>query len=364
MRPVFRTSRNLQKARIVVAIPARNEAEWIGRCLRALRRQTRKPDAVVLLLNNCTDRTAVIANVLSGRLPYRLHIRCHTFPLPTISAGNARRLAMQIAAQIGGPDGILLTTDADAVVANDWIERNLLSLASGADLVCGRVSLDPVEAGLIPLHLHVDDALECELTELLDAIAAILDPDPADPWPRHTQAAGASLAVTVAAFNQVGGIPALATGEDRAFVQALARMDAHIRHDPTVKVTVSGRIQGRASGGMADTIRRRMQRQDEFTDPGLEPSVDACRRVDFRRRVRLAWRTGMPEDGLAADLGIPETQLRDLLKSRFFGTAWAGIEQRSPFLTRRRVRFTELPRQIAYARELCEQYPVPDVLCP
>jgi hypothetical protein len=141
-------------------------------------------------------------------------------------------------------------------------------------------------------------------------------------------------------------------------------MDAQIRHDPTVKVTVSGRIQGRASGGMADTIRRRMQQQDEFTDPGLEPSVDAYRRIDFRRRVRFAWRTGTQEDGLAADLGIPETQLHDLLKSRFFGAAWAGIQQRSPFLARRRVRFTELPRQIAYARELCEQYPVPDVLCP
>ena len=135
---------------------------------------------------------------------------------------------MQLAAQIAGPDGILLTTDADAVVASDWIERNLLSLASGADLVCGQVSLDPVDATNIPLHLHVDDALECELTELLDSIAATLDPDPADPWPRHTELAGASLAVTVAAFNQVGGIPALTTGEDRAFVQALARMDAHI----------------------------------------------------------------------------------------------------------------------------------------
>jgi GT2 family glycosyltransferase len=364
MRRAFQTSCDIRKVRVVVAIPARNEAEWIGRCLRALRRQTRKPDAVVLLLNNCTDGTAAIANVLSSRVPYRLHIRSHTFPASTVSAGIARRLAMQFAAEIAGPDGMLLTTDADTVVANDWIERNLLSLASGADLVCGRVSLDPVEAMLIPLHLHADDALERELTELLDLIATTLDPDPADPWPRHTEAAGASLAVTVAAFNRVGGIPAMATGEDRAFVEALARMDAHIRHDPTINVTVSVRVHGRAPGGMADTIRRRMQQQDEFTDARLEPSVDAYRRLDFRRRTRIAWHRRAPERELAADLGIPDVQLRDMLQNRFFGTAWAEIEQRSPFLTRRRVRFTELPRQIAYAWDLCEQYPVSDVICP
>jgi hypothetical protein len=53
-----------------------------------------------------------------------------------------------------------------------------------------------------------------------------------------------------------------------------------------------------------------------------------------------------------------------MLKSRFFGAAWAGIEARSPFLVRRRVRFIELPRQIAYARELLEPHAVPDTTCP
>ena len=79
---------------------------------------------------------------------------------------------MEYAAELAGRDGILLTTDADTVVAPDWIERNLQALAAGADLVCGRVAVDPTEAALIPAHLHADDALECELTELLDQLAA------------------------------------------------------------------------------------------------------------------------------------------------------------------------------------------------
>ena len=323
-------------------------------------------DAVLLLANNCIDGTTAIAHALSFRLPYTLHVRVHTFAPSTASAGHARRFAMQAAAELAGSDGILLTTDADTVVAPDWIERNLLSLAAGADLVCGRVTVDPNEAALIPSHLHADDALECQLTKLQDQIAARLDPDPVDPWPRHAEAAGASLAVTVSAFDRAGGIPAIRSGEDRAFVQALARTDARIRHDPMITVTVSGRIHGRAPGGMAETIRRRMCRQDEFTDSTLEPAGDAYRRFDFRRRVRLAWRerlsgrTSFSE--LAADLGIPDAKFSGMLNNRFLGAAWVEIEANSPFLVRRRVRFTDLPKQIAYAQQLLEEDAVPDAI--
>jgi hypothetical protein len=69
-------------------------------------------------------------------------------------------------------------------------------------------------------------------------------------------------------------------------------------------VSVSGRWIGRAPGGMADTIRRRMQRQDEFTDEQVEPAVDACRRYDFRSRARRAWRRQSLSPELAIDLGL------------------------------------------------------------
>jgi hypothetical protein len=194
----------------------------------------------------------------------------------------------------------------------------------------------------------------------LDRIAFVLDPDPADPWPRHTEAAGASIAVTAAAFRRTSGFPPIATGEDRAFVKLLARMDARIRHDPAIRVTVSGRIFGRAEGGMADTMRRRMNQQDEFADDQLEPAGDAYRRMDFRRRAWLAWRNlrvgRSPPSDLAADLGISGALLQHLLGNRFFGAAWAEIESGSPFLLRRRVRFIDLPRQIAYARQLLGQH--------
>ncbi len=298
---------------------------------------------------------------MASRLPFALHIAWHEFSPSEANAGYARRLAMQYAADLAGSDGILLTTDADTIVAEDWVERNLAAIGSGADVVCGRVLVDPLEAALIASHLHDDDALECELTELLDKIAFTLDPVPADPWPRHTEASGASLAVTVAAFNEVGGIPAVAAGEDRAFVARLVQMDARIKHDPSIIVTVSGRLDGRAPGGMADTIRRRMQRQDEFSDDAVEPAADGYRRADFRRRVRIAWRDLQagykPQTELAADLGMSFATLLRSLDNPFFGKAWAEVEAATPLLVRRRVRFSELPRQIAYARQLLEQRP-------
>ena len=321
----------MRRGFIVVAIPAKDEAERIGACLLALARQTCRPHAVLVLANNCSDRTPAIASEWPRRCPTDCMWNAMTSQCGTLMQG--RRVGWQWLSQNGWvrPDGILLTTDADAVAAPDWIERNGKAIPPGADLVCGRIVLHPPEAALIPAHLHADDALECRLIELLDRIADRLDPDPADPLPRHTEAAGASLAVTRAAFRRAGGIPAVPSGEDRAFVRALARIDARIRHDPSVVVSVSGRTVGRAAGGMADTIRRRMQQQDEFTDEQAEPAVDAYRRYDFRRRVRGAWRRQSLPPELAIDLGIAPQPLRSHARRAVFRKCLGQHRSGKPF---------------------------------
>jgi hypothetical protein len=333
----------------IVAIPAKNEAERIGDCLTALNDQQHCPDAVVLLVNNSTDATEAIARALVPRLRYRLDVVSRDLPPGQANAGCARRLAMQLAADLAGPRGILLTTDADTIVSADWVRRNLAASRDGADVVCGRVVVDPREAALIPAHLHEDDARECALIGLVDDIAWTLDPEFHDPPPRHTEASGASLAVSVAAFRRAGGIPAIPSGEDRAFVASLWRMDARVRHDPGINVVVSGRIVGRAEGGMADAIRRRMVRQDEFADDQAEPVEDAVRRYSLRGRARHAWFARRVDDKLAEDLDIPRGLLLDALSRFFFGAAWAELERISPVLHRRRVRFADLRNEIAHA---------------
>ena len=345
----------------IVAIPARDEADRIAPCLIALSDQFQPPDVVVLLLNNCSDQTEAIARSLAPRLPFRLQVSCHDLPPPQANAGYARRLAMRMAAAHAGTDGVLLTTDADAVVPPDWISANVRALNQGADIVCGRAVIDPEEAALIPAHLHADDALECRLIGLLDRLAWTLDPEPHDPPPRHTEASGASLGVRADAFHRVGGIPEISAGEDRAFVRALWMMDAKVRHDPDIQVVVSGRIVGRAEGGMADAIRRRMIRQDEFVDEQVEPALDAFRRYNLRYRTRRAW-TGTLDARLAHDLALPRERLNDRLNHRYFGAAWAALEASSLILQRRRVRFVDLPEQIATAEALLHQMAIPETL--
>jgi GT2 family glycosyltransferase len=345
----------------IVAIPARDEAERIERCLTALNEQIRRPDAVVLLLNNCSDDTETIAHAMAPALRFRLDVISRILPPDEANAGLARGLAMHIAAAQAGDDGVLLTTDADAVVPPDWIFRNLVALRQGADIVCGRAVIDPVEAAMIPAHLHADDALECRLIALLDDLAWVLDPEPHDPPRRHTEASGASLAVRTDAFRRVGGVPAIAAGEDRAFVRALWMMDARVRHDPAIEVTVSGRVVGRAPGGMAEAIRRRMVRQDEFTDDQAETAVDGFRRYGFRNRVRRAWR-GSGDRTLAGELAISPARLGHALTRPFFGACWAELEGISPILKRRRVRFVDLPAAIADAEALLHQMTLPEML--
>jgi hypothetical protein len=219
--------------------------------------------------------------------------------------------------------------------------------------VAGRAIIDPIEEALIPTALLEADARECKYAALLDEVVAGIDPDPADPWPRHDEHSGASIAVTVKAFSRAGGIPELALGEDRAFFRNLRRIDARIRHDPDVQVIVSGRTEGRAKGGMADTIRRRLVCPDVFLDDRLEAIHDAVLRARLRRKARLLW-AEESEDfevffELARDLDLPPNYLRERLASGVFGAAWDDIETASPTLRRRPVPTASIGQEIAAA---------------
>ncbi len=344
---------------IVVAVPIRNEEERIGDCLLALALQegpTRH--AIVAFLNNCTDDTAAIIRGLRPSLPCSVHVIERDFPTGLDNAGNARRAAMEHAAGLLGPHGILMTTDADARVSPDWIGANLAALDAGADVVCGRAIIDPLEATLIPDALHADDALECAYADLLDEIHAVLDPDPADPWPRHSEHSGASIAVTKTMFERAGGVPAVPLGEDRALLAALRRVDARIRHAPEVSVVVSGRTIGRAAGGMADTMRRRMIAQDPLIDDRLEPAATCATRAWARGTARRAW-TGIEESAaligqLAADLRLDPSALAGWMTLRHFGAVWDLIEQQSSVLAREPVTRLRLSAEMAHARRILE----------
>jgi hypothetical protein len=348
---------SLRACAAIVAIPVCNEEQHIADCLIALACQSEDVAiGIVVLLNNCTDNTCIVVRDLARRLRIPILIISTTFPPELASAGYARHLAMRHAEYFAGPDCVLMTTDADSRVYSNWIAANFDSLRDGADAVAGRVELDRADAQKIPTRLHEDDAQECEYDRLLDQIRERLDPDPSDPWPRHTEHSGASIAVKLDVYLRAGGLPAIPIGEDRAFFEALRKVDAKIRHAPDVRVVVSGRIIGRAVGGMADTIRRRLAKPDRTLDERVEPARTAARRAWMRRLFGAIWRGSeawaQPLMELAHKSQVSEPELKRLLVSRYFGEAWAQLEVRSPVLTRRPVMRKDLNLEMNRARQI------------
>ena len=344
-------------ARCLVTVPVKDEADQIAQCLRAIAGQHEvQADGIVVLINNTTDATAQVVREVSAGLEVPVHAIEHFFGPAQACAGAARRMGMEYAASLLGSGGVLLTTDADGMVAPDWIAANLWHLRDGVDAVAGRAVLSPADAALIPPALHWADAEECAYATVLDEIAVLLDPQPWDRPPRHVEHSGASIAVGLAAYRRAGGMPASALAEDRHFFEALRRVDARIRHAPEIVVTVSGRTVGRAEGGMADTIRRRLSVLDPYLDGALEPAFPAARRAWLRHCFGRAFddasarRTIVPMLADATDLTHAEVMAA--LGMMFRGEGWAYLEDQSARLRRCQVAVVNLPVEMVAAERL------------
>lgn len=118
--------------RLVVAIPARNEAECLPLCLQALAAQRGTPDfSVVIFANDCEDTTATDTRAMAAGLPFALRVEEVSLPEPHRTAGHARRGAMDLATTLAD-GGILLSTDADARPRPDWLASVARHVGAGA----------------------------------------------------------------------------------------------------------------------------------------------------------------------------------------------------------------------------------------
>ncbi|WP_298961760.1 glycosyltransferase [uncultured Methylobacterium sp.] len=343
--------------RAVVAIPVRNEAERIEECLGSLAAQEGLGTSrlrVVLFLNNCTDNTAHV--VAASSHSQRLAIRVSERVFADANAGWARREAMEAGAAWleedgAAADGVILTTDADSRVPADWVVRNFAAIAAGVDAVAGRVVLDEADAARLPAALHARGSLEGAYEALLTELEAFIDPVPHDPWPRHWTTSGATLAVRLATYRRVGGMPPLAVGEDKAFVSSLLSSDARVRHDPDILVVTSGRLDGRAPGGAADTMKLRCEVPESPCDPRLESLPRALFRFAWRRRIRRLHASGrLWRDRFWAPLlGVRPGDVEDIVRLPTLGATLAAVEAASPYLAYRPLRPRELLTHIRRA---------------
>ena len=333
--------------RACVIVPAKDEALTLPATLAALAAQTTlvgqqlPPGAfeVLVLANNCTDRTAAVVRQAARRHPgLVLHVAEVQLPSAEAHVGRARRLLLDAAAArleaTAGPAGALLSTDADTLACSTWLAATLHELAAGAAAVGGRI-LTQVAAATAPCPVRRIQLRDAAYRVLLRQLEDRLDPCPTDRWPCHHQHYGASLALTVQAYRQVGGLPVVPYLEDEQLWQLLLQHDLPVRHSPLVQVYTSTRRSGRVEVGLSWQLREWAQLSEQQQEPLVPCPHELTRVWQARRRLRAWWQlaASRPPSAelhrLAVALEVPLTELLPQLRAAAtFGELWQWVEQR------------------------------------
>jgi hypothetical protein len=237
-----------------VVVPARNEEALIGSCLTALAEQkgmSAKDYEVLLVLDRCTDATEARALEIAEKHP---DLRLHLLDGQGRGAGHARRSGMEEAYGrllcSGRSDGLIASTDADTVVAPDWLSAQLQAASRGARAIGGRIELrddGDLPQGVVGWHVEQGRMRQRELLAGLDSADRPLQAE-------HWQFSGASLALTAAAYAEIGGLEPYPALEDEYLERALSRCGIPIERPLSVRVATSARLVGRAKRGLAQDL--------------------------------------------------------------------------------------------------------------
>ncbi len=299
------------KVDFAICVPARNEEHILPASLASLIDTVERSGAVgaiVLLINNSADRSwQVASSMLEASGCNYLLVKVSLRPA-VADAPHARRIALDIGALLV-PDGALLTTDADTLVAPNWAAANLRHIRDGTDLVCGSVSIDPQEYTGLPHSVRrcgkVEAAYSAELEQL---------------WQRWTggdapsfqiAAMGASLALPTARYRGIGGMPIPPVAEDKALAILARRRDWSIKVASDVTASTSGRLFGRAAGGMGDALRDRATHDDPYCDEQLVPLALLQRLADVWNGLQFGMgRYAQFQDAIARDPALQHRRMR------------------------------------------------------
>jgi len=271
---------------VAITIPAQNEAARILCCLDAARVALRRRGGIVLAVNGSQDSTWHEARDWFERTGTP-GILLHLPETPAGGVGAVRHLAVMACAGRLTLGAAVMTTDADCTVFPDWVDANLEGLRH-ADLICGAVVPDPAEYQRLPEVIRRSKSLEGHYMTLTRAARQRLDPVPHDPDPAHLVAPGASLAFRMPLYRDVGGFPALTVREDRVFAEGAEARAWRVRHASAPRVVASCRLDGRAPGGMAGSLKARAHEINPLVDELLEPAPITMLRYRLRGQMRRA----------------------------------------------------------------------------
>ncbi len=246
-----------------VVVPAHDEADRLGRCLRSIaaaaevaRQVCGVSVDVVVVLDDCSDGTASVAGAAG--------VRTVATAVGNVGAARALGTAAVLDRVAPGTPTWLVTTDADTTVPRGWLVGHLRRAARGADLVVGTVEVGGWSGW--PSGL---------------AAAFTADYGTASDGDGHPHVHGANLGISATAHRRIGGFAHLAVAEDHQLV--LDAIAAGLRVDRTrsVPVRTSARPDGRAAGGFSARLA-------ELADPVRSPGpVDGDGDVDVDVDVEI-----------------------------------------------------------------------------
>ena len=213
---MFRSTNNTNKTlhttnRILVsvAIPAYDEQDCIGDCLRSIARQRTSANVeAVVCLNACTDHTAHVAIKVAEEEGLNLKL----VDEPAKGIARARQRAFQEAS-----GDIIVSADADSIYPADWIERIVSTFRQDPQtaLVYGPVYFTRIRGFAGAVMHYAYPVIDLVITQF-------------DRITNHPNVRGPNFAVDREAFKQVKGFNVeLKAFEDNDLAWRVAKLRGH-----------------------------------------------------------------------------------------------------------------------------------------
>lgn len=328
----------LPNVKFCIVIPVKDEEEYILKNLTAFTMQVDisgeplnfEQFEILILANNCSDRSVSIIKDFQKNHPHlNIYLEEITLSPPYANIGYVRRKLMDCAydrlSKNGG--GIMLTTDGDTTVANDWISQTEWEMKNGAEVVGGRIllyedELENLDKFTSSCHFK-DEKYQLLVAELEAKIMNSLH----DPLPRHHQHFNGSFAIITECYKRSGGIPKVEYLEDCAFFDRLQIVDAKIRHSFKVKVHTSARCIGRAAVGLSYQLNVWKNLGQNIEDYYVESFDCISARLEEKKTLMDCWESkNQTKNEFAHTVKniIPEIEVDDKLYDSFLNSLYFG----------------------------------------
>ncbi len=200
--------------KISIVVPARNEENYLARCLQSLKDQTYTGDYEILLINNgSTDKTAEIAR---------------SFGIKVIDANKEKSVfyARQVGAEAATGD-IIIQADGDTLYPRHWLEK-----------IAKKFETHPEAVALSGRFKYREKFtwafVELNVRNWLNNISGAL-------FGRPFLVCGATFAFRRQVFNAVGGYKDIPYSADQHGITTKLRKEGKILYDSHIYVLTSAR---------------------------------------------------------------------------------------------------------------------------